>query len=104
MELYERILCDTIAKEVLPALRIDSQKLVEMKCYQLIQKIHEIVSDDTLDDPECFWRIEQIICALEEFGIDGGRKTRFWIRGKRRPAGRRFLFTGADRLRLGHTP
>jgi len=69
MELYEQILCEVIAKEVVPGLHIDSAKLVEMKCYQTIRKISEIIADETLDDPACFWRIEEIVCALEELGI-----------------------------------
>ena len=69
MELYEQILCEVIAKELVPSLRIDSVKLVEMKCYQTIRKIYEIIADETLDDHDCFWRIEQIICTLEDLGI-----------------------------------
>ena len=69
MELHEQILCEAIAKEVVPGLCIDSAQLVEMKCYQTIRKISEIIADETLDDQECFWRIEQIVCALEELGI-----------------------------------
>lgn len=77
MELYEKVLCEVIAKEVIPSLRIDAAKLVEMKCYQTIKKIHEIVSDDSLEDPECFWRVEEIVCALEELGLDGGGRHDF---------------------------
>lgn len=77
MELYEKILCETIAKEVIPSLQIDAAKLVEMKCYQAIQRIHQILSDDTLDDSESFQRIEEIVCALEEAGIDGGGRHDF---------------------------
>lgn len=77
MELYERILCDSIAKDVIPSLRINGAQLVEMKCFQAIQRIHKIVSDETLDDPECFQKIEAIVCALEELGIDGGGRHDF---------------------------
>ena len=30
MELYEKILCETIAREVIPALNIDAAQLIEM--------------------------------------------------------------------------
>ena len=38
MELYERILCETIARDVIPSLQLDSAKLLELKCYQAIEK------------------------------------------------------------------
>ena len=77
MELYEKILCETIAREVIPALNIDAAQLIEMKCYQAIQAIQQILSDDSLEDSECFYRIEEIVCALEEVGIDGGGRHDF---------------------------
>ena len=77
MELYERILCEAIAKEVIPSLHIDAAQLVEMKCYQAIQKIYLILADETLEDAVCFQRIEEIVCALEEAGIDGGGRHDF---------------------------
>ena len=69
MELYEQILCETIAKEVIPSLRIDSSRLLELKCYQAILRIHEILEDEALEDAECFCRIEEIVCTLEGLGI-----------------------------------
>lgn len=77
MELHEKILCETIANDVIPALHIDSVKLLELKCYQTIMKIHEIVSDERLDDPECFQRVEKIVCALDDLGIGGGGRHDF---------------------------
>ena len=77
MELYEKILCETIAREVIPALNIDPAQLVEMKCYQAIQSIRRILADDSLEDPECFYRIEEIVCALENVGADGGGRHDF---------------------------
>ena len=77
MELYEKILCETIAREVIPALHIDAAQLVEMKCYQAIRAIQCVLSDDSQEDPECFRRIEEIVCALEEIGADGGGRHDF---------------------------
>ena len=77
MELYERILCEIIAHEVIPSLRLDAAKLTEMRCYQAISEIYKIVSDDTIDDVECFQRIEKIVCALETLGIGGGGRHDF---------------------------
>ena len=77
MDLHEKILCQSIAHEVIPSLRLDAAKLVEMKCYQTIQKIHTIISDHTLSDEECFWKIEQIVCELDSLGIGGGGRHDF---------------------------
>ena len=39
-----------------------------------LRNIQEILSDDTLDDPECFHRIEAIVSLLENMGLScGGR-------------------------------
>ena len=39
-----------------------------------LHKIQEILSDDTLDDPACFHRIEAIVSLLEDMGLScGGR-------------------------------
>ena len=39
-----------------------------------LRKIQEILSDDTLDDPAYFHRIEAIVSLLEDLGVDcGGR-------------------------------
>ena len=77
MELYERILCEAIAKDVIPGLQLDYAELLELKCYQAIRKIYEVVSDDRTDDPECFDRIEQIVSALDDLGIGGGGRHDF---------------------------
>lgn len=52
MELHEQILCAAIARDVIPALHLDPEKLLEMRCYQAIQKIHGILSNDELSDKE----------------------------------------------------
>ena len=39
-----------------------------------LRKIQEILSDDTLDDPACFHRIEAIVSLLEDMSLScGGR-------------------------------
>ena len=72
MDLHEQILCDTIARQVIPSLRIDPAALVEMRCYQTIQKIYEIVSNEALDESQIFERVEEIVSALDDLGIGGG--------------------------------
>ena len=77
MQLHDQILCEAIAKEVIPQLRIDAAKLVEMRCYQTIMKIYEIVENEALDDAQCFERIEEIVTALDDLGIGGGGRHDF---------------------------
>ena len=39
-----------------------------------LRSIQEILAGDTLDDPECFHRIEAIVSLLEDMGLScGGR-------------------------------
>ena len=52
-------------------------EVIEGRCFQAIQKIKAILDDETLDDPECFHRIEKIVCVLEELGSNGGSRHDF---------------------------
>ena len=77
MELLEQILYCALKKELRqndfswqPYLK----ELLETTCYKALEKIKEAIDDDSLDDKECFMRIEKIICIFEEIGSDcGGR-------------------------------
>ena len=51
--------------------------VINGKCYQALQKIKKILDDDNLEDSECFMRIEEIVCALEEVGSNGGPRHDF---------------------------
>ena len=81
MELNIEILAHFLAQEnaqiIFPDLRFDAKEIVELQCYQTLCKIQKIVRDDTLEDPECFERIERIICAFEAIGSDGGNRHDF---------------------------
>lgn len=39
------------------------------KAMRALEGIREILNDDSLEDPECFQRIESILTALEDAGI-----------------------------------
>lgn len=81
MELFIEILTHYLAQEktqsLLPDLQHIGKEIVALQAYRTLCKIREIVRDDTLDDTECFERIEQIICAFEEIGSDGGTRHDF---------------------------
>lgn len=76
MELDVEILAHFLAQQnaqiIFPQLQLDAAEIVELQCYQTLCKIQKIVRDDTLDDAECFERIERIICEFEAIGSDGG--------------------------------
>ena len=47
---------------------------IEKTCYQILQEIQKVVSNPTLTDAECFWRVEELVCLFEKYGLDcGGR-------------------------------
>lgn len=79
MDLYKEILAHALAygdvKVMFPAL--DPAQIVEGACYQALLKIKAIIEDDSLEDSECFIKIEEIICALEEIGSNGGSRHDF---------------------------
>lgn len=53
------------------------QDVVEGQCYAAICKIRQIIADPALDDPDCFRKIEEIVSALNAFGIDTGSRHDF---------------------------
>ena len=38
---------------------------VALLCYYALKRIKAILEDDSLDDKNCFWRIEEIVQVLE---------------------------------------
>lgn len=76
MELYQEILSNVLAKHevqvTFPDLQIDTETIIHLKCYQTLRKIKAVLEDDTLEDAECFQKIEAIVSAFEELGSSGG--------------------------------
>ena len=53
---------------------LDVERVIENECYKALVGIKEIISNDEIEDKDCFERIEEIVCLLENMGIDlGGR-------------------------------
>lgn len=81
MELFEEILIHTLKsgeiKITFPGKDQDLAKIVEGECYKALQKIKAIIEDDRLDDPNCFLKIEEIVCVLEEIDSNGGARHDF---------------------------
>lgn len=55
----------------------DLQRDFDNECYRALAKIREVLRDDTLEDEECFMRIERIITIYEEMGSGGGTRHDF---------------------------
>ena len=76
MNLYQEILADILSREEIciefPNLTNHASELVEMKSYQTLKQIKEIIKD-----PDCFQKIEEIVCALEQIGSGGGNRHDF---------------------------
>ena len=81
MDLYQEILihllCGQEMKIGFPNLEGNIQALLDSACYQTLEKIKEVIHDDSLDDPECFAKIEKIICLYESIGSSGGDRHDF---------------------------
>ena len=77
MELHQEILRHMLADGKIqvsfPELtNSDSTKIVELECYRALRKIKAI-----LEDSECFYRIEEIVCVFEGLGSDCGSRHDF---------------------------
>ncbi len=72
-ELYAR----AIGWEVLEYLRKEHPRSVaddiESNALRILEKIQSILNDDTLDDPECFERIDAIVRTFYANGISTDR-------------------------------
>ncbi len=81
MELYKEILAKALEKEdfqiTFPDLKLDGERIIELKCYQALRQIKAIIADDSLEDRECFMKIEKIIGVLEGLGSNGGNRHDF---------------------------
>ena len=71
----KKILASVLSKEesrvTFPCLKADNANdLLELKCCNALKKIRDILKEDTFDDPECFMRIEKIVCLFKnDFNI-----------------------------------
>ena len=78
MKLYTEILARILEKEEIhvtfPGLRQNPDELVEMRCYQALQKIKTIIEDCRLSDFMC---VEEIVRILENLGSSGGNRHDF---------------------------
>lgn len=78
MELFKEILTKVFEKEeiniIFPNLKLNTVEIIEVQCYQVLQKIKTVIENDSLSDFDC---IEEIVCIFEEIGSDGGKRYDF---------------------------
>lgn len=72
MQLNQEILIYLLKRE-----GFDLQRNFDNECYRALAKIREVIRDDTLEDEDCFMRIERIITIYEEMGSGGGTRHDF---------------------------
>lgn len=68
MELWQELLYHMVKNETLEIHFPQAEKLhevLESKCYQILQEIKTVLEDDTLNDQECFIKIEKMIRIFE---------------------------------------
>lgn len=72
MKLYQEMMTKILSNEVMevsfPNFNVNPSEVLEMQCYKALSKIKLILEDETLNDAECFDKIEEIICVFEELG------------------------------------
>ena len=75
MDILMRVLADKLEKGEIK-LEIDSEVIaeIEKECMEVLRRIRAILADESIEDPECFERIEQIVCAMESIGLSCGSR------------------------------
>ncbi|MBR4016430.1 MAG: hypothetical protein IKK11_01280 [Oscillospiraceae bacterium] len=72
MELFQNIFLQAIINGDIQMKFQDMEQtvseIIEGTCYQTLKKIKAIIADDSLNDKECFMKIEEIVSAFEEIG------------------------------------
>ena len=81
MKLYTEILANYLSQEnaqiVFPNLKLNANEIVELQCYEALRRIKDILDDDTLEDDECFLKIEEVIRTFKDLGSNGGNRHNF---------------------------
>ena len=81
MKLYTEILAHYLSQKdaqiLFPGIDLDANTIVEMECFRVVQEIQAVISDDSLEDDECFEKIERIVANLEHKGISCGSRHDF---------------------------
>lgn len=70
MELYQNLLAKILSAQPMqitfPNLSLNATEIIELECYKMLCRIKAILDDSSIDDPECFYKIEEIIHLFEK--------------------------------------
>ena len=81
MELYKELLLATLANESIhisvSGIPDDLHKLTSDHAVTALARIRAVLSNDFLNDPECFQKIEEIVTVFEQLGIGCGTRHDF---------------------------
>lgn len=77
IQLLSKLLERQQIRVTFPDLTLTAQEMVEASSYQALCQIREILRDDSLSDPECFEKIERIVCLFEQMGSNCGSRHDF---------------------------
>ena len=70
----EELLAQAVGREALKyAAREDLRQQVECEAVKLLEEIRDILDDDSMEDPECFEKIEAIVAAFHRRGLSTAR-------------------------------
>ena len=77
MQLYEEILLSLLRSSDSDFFGKTVKEIVELECYKALKEIKEVIEDNSLNDEECFMKIEEIVCIFELIGSNGGTRHDF---------------------------
>ena len=81
MQLYEEMLARQLEKLGMGCAAADhmqrAQELVSCACYRALAEIKAILEDDSLEDAQCFAKIERIVSVYESIGSSAGSRHDF---------------------------
>ena len=81
LDLYKEILSSILENEEMQItftnLKISPREIIELECYKALKQIKAIIEDDSLEDAECFIKIEETVRLFESLGSDGGARHDF---------------------------
>lgn len=70
----EVLAAQAIGREVLKYMGAERfSSIVHSDAVQVLDQIQSVLDDDSLDDPECFQKIEAIVTAFQRYGLPVAR-------------------------------
>ena len=77
MRLLAKMLIDNGAQVTISGGEGVLERLLKERGVQALKDIREVLDNDSLEDPECFQRIERIVEIYEALGTDAGSRHDF---------------------------